>query len=297
MQLLSSPQPFADAVAWAKGRTLLPTSLNTTGLEKLSADIREVAVFSAEVTHAEILQLIYDRTAKMVAGVSPGPGQYTSPASLVADLRELLDQIGYQAAEGKEGTIQDLRSWKRAELIADVQLRMAAGYGQYQRWVDPTSMLLYPAAEFTRLEWRRVPRGTVMIKGVEHVDNPRYWHDRWIEAGGQVYAGGRLLALMTDPVWAAVSRFGVPYGPPDFNSGWGRKPVSRVQATAWGLIAKGSKVADEQQQNARPAEAPSLANTVKAAVGQFAPEILAALLKHLGRAWQVDEAGNLAHVA
>jgi hypothetical protein len=298
MQLLSTPQPFDDAVAWAKGRTLLPTTLDSTGLEKLSADIREVSVFSSEVTHAEVLQLIYNATAKMVAGTSPGPGQYTSPATLVADIQALLDQIGYEPAKGTEGTIKDLRSWKRLELIADVQLRMAAGFGQYKRWVDPTSMLLYPAAEFTRLEWRRVPRGShTGPGGAIHVDNPRYWHDRWVAAGGQVFAKGRLLALMTDPVWTNVSRFGVPYGPPDFNSGWGRKPITRAQAVSAGLIAKQepATATAPQSNGGQPAVSttPKLSEAIKVAVGQFSPGILSSLLQSLGSKWSLDGKGNL----
>jgi hypothetical protein len=312
MQLLQKPQAFDDAVSWAKGRTLLPTSLDSAGLEQLSADIREVSVFSAEVSQVEVLQLIYQETQRMVAGLSEGPGKYASPATLVADIQALLDRIGYKAREGTEGTIKDLRSWKRLELIADVQLRMATGYGQLKRWTDPTSMLLYPAAEFKRLEWRRVPRGSVVRDGAVSLDTGRYWHDRWVAAGGRVYGRGRLLALMDDPVWANVSRFGVPYGPPDFNSGWGRKPISRAEALRAGVLgaahgelaaqgesgAVGQPTLGVQEAERRDAAATStgLVDGVKAEVSQLAPALASALLRALGPAWHVGSDGRVAHV-
>jgi hypothetical protein len=315
MQLLSTPQPFDDAVAWAKGRTLLPTDLDSAGLDRLSADIREVSVFSAEVTQTEVLQLIYDSTAKMVAGLSPGPGQYTSPATFVADMQALLDQIGYQAKPGAEGTIKDLRSWKRLELIADVQLRMATGFGQWKRWTDPTSMLLYPAAEFKRLEWRRVPRGSVVSNGSISLDTGRYWTDRWVAAGGRVFGRGRLLALMDDPVWVNVSRFGVPYGPPDFNSGWGRKPITRADAIKAGLLTAGESqratsavspqaVAPRAVGGAAAPVSPtqpvgsgsSLLDGVKAAINGLAPSLAAALLHALGPKWRLGSDGKVSHV-
>lgn len=312
MQLLSKPQAFDDAVSWAKGRTLLPTSLDSAGLDRLSADVREVSVFSAEVSQVEVLQLIYQETQRMVAGLSEGPGKYASPATLVADIQALLDRIGYQARPGTEGTIKDLRSWKRLELIADVQLRMATGYGQMKRWTDPTSMLLYPAAEFKRLEWRRVPRGSVVKDGAVSLDTGRYWHDRWVAAGGRVFGRGRLLALMDDPVWANVSRFGVPYGPPDFNSGWGRKPISRAEALRAGLLLSKEKagpadgvLADGQspavgqslaQGRTGAAQEPSLVDGVKAAISGLAPQLATALLRALGPAWHVGSDGKVAHV-
>lgn len=247
----------------------------------------------------------------MVAGLSTGPGQYASPATLVADIQALLDRIGYQAREGTEGTIKDLRSFKRLELIADVQLRMATGYGQLKRWTDPTSMLLYPAAEFKRLEWRRVPRGSVVKAGEVSLDTGRYWHDRWVAAGGKVYGRGRLLALMDDPVWANVSRFGVPYGPPDFNSGWGRKPISRSDALRAGVLTKndGAEVASGGEVAPREAQRREAAATfgpadgqlglldgVKAAVSQLAPALASALLRALGPAWHVGGDGKVQHV-
>ena len=54
---------------------------------------------------------------------------------------------------------------------------------------------------------------------------PRNWALRWIESGG-TFKQGRMIAPVNDPIWTAISAFGLPYPPFDFNSGMStRVPV------------------------------------------------------------------------
>jgi hypothetical protein len=49
-----------------------------------------------------------------------------------------------------------------------------------------------------------------------------------MQAGGQIF-GGRMIALKSDPIWTAISAFGTPYPPFDYNSGmWVHGPSGAV---------------------------------------------------------------------
>ena len=71
----TSPRPFTTALRWAGERGILPTTLSSADLATLAPEIRQAAVFSAGVTEVEVLQLLHDRIARLVSGVSAGPGQ------------------------------------------------------------------------------------------------------------------------------------------------------------------------------------------------------------------------------
>ena len=72
---------------------------------------------------------------------------------------------------------------------------------------------------------------------VEARDEERDWAGIWHAHGGAFY-DGRMVALKGDPVWVAISRFGLPYPPFDYNSGMGVEDVAHDEAVALGLIAE-----------------------------------------------------------
>jgi hypothetical protein len=45
-----------------------------------------------------------------------------------------------------------------------------------------------------------------------------------------------MIARVDDPVWVALSRFGNPWDPVDFNTGFGREPIGRSEAIRLGII-------------------------------------------------------------
>jgi hypothetical protein len=69
---------------------------------------------------------------------------------------------------------------------------------------------------------------------------------RWAEAGGTLQAGGRMIALKSDPIWSEISRFGHPWPPFDFGSGMGVRGVSREEAVRLGLLAPDEKVQPQE---------------------------------------------------
>lgn len=226
---------FQDAINSVRARGLLPTTLSSIELEAIDASIRAQAIFSARVWQTELLAGIQDQMSRLVSGVSPGPGQYTNPATVRLELKRILSSISYQPDADKAGTIQDLGSDQRLNLIIRTQEQMATGRGQRIQSLDPDTIDLWPAWELVRVEDRK---------------DKRTWVQRWRAAGGRVYPGspgglplepglseGRLIALKTDPIWAAISRFGHPHPPFDFNSGVGVDDVDRDTTDELGITS------------------------------------------------------------
>jgi hypothetical protein len=238
---------FRDAVEWARRRGVLPTTLSTQDLESLPAEIRRLAFFSSKVAEAGLLQDMQDNLAELVRGVSDGPGQGLDQATVRLRLKQLLERSGYRPDSGTQGSIQDLRTDARLNLIIETQARMAQGYGQWTRTNSDGARLAFPAQELVRLFQRRVPRGFEVRKGQIVERDPQYWQNRWKAAGGEIYEG-RMIALKDSPVWAEISRFGTPWPPFDFNSGMGVKNVGRREAVRLGLIEQASRVSDPREQ-------------------------------------------------
>ena len=245
--------PFADALRFSRDRRLLPTDMSSVELEQLAVEVRQGAVFSAGVMETEVLQLVKDRIDTMASGQSQAPGQLPNRASLRSDLKELLGAIDYQPQAGREGTISDLRTDARLNLIIDMQLKMAHGYGQWRLSQSEGALLIFPCQEFKRIAPRRVPRGYKIRAGAIVPENPRYWQDRWVRAGGTLHEG-RMIARVNDPVWTALSRFGLPYDPVDFNTGFGRVNVGRAEAVRLGVIQPREMVAAALDSLATPAQ-------------------------------------------
>jgi hypothetical protein len=154
-------------------REILPVDVGSAELAELDAAIRERSVFSAHVLEVDFLTTLRDQIGKLVAGVAEGSGKYTNPVTVRKALQDVLKSVGYEASALDKGTIKDLRTFQRLHLIVETNLRMAQGYANYRRGLDPETMAQYPAAEFTRIYARHVPRGTHRAKdGAIVVDNP-----------------------------------------------------------------------------------------------------------------------------
>ena len=126
---------------------------------------------------------------------------------------------------------QGLTRNPRISLIVDTNVDLARGYGSWRQSQEPAILDEWPAWEFFRAEDR-----------VE----PRDWPARWAAAGGVFYPGlsdyedGRMIALKDDPIWEAISAFGLPYAPFDFNSGMDLEDVDRDECERLGLLAPGA---------------------------------------------------------
>lgn len=255
--MLSEPKPFEQAVASIRGRRRLPTALGHADLQRLGPALRRRALILARVTEVEILDKVDRSLQRLVAGASTGPGDYTNPATIRAELKQLLAGLDYQPDPERVGTISDLRTDARLNLIIDTEAKMAAGRGQYIQANDPDSLAVFPAQELVRVESREVPRGYERRKGAIVAREPDYWPKRWQSVGGEMY-DGRMIARIDDPVWARLSRFGLPHPPFDFNSGMGTRLVKRSEAIRLGVIQHGELIASDPSAAATPADMESV---------------------------------------
>lgn len=235
---LSTPIPFQEAVGQLAGKQIIPSDLSSLEWSGVPQQLRDRAFFSARVTNAQFLQgakdkidsILNPRTVQRTDRVTPdNPEGFVTeginPATARAELKQLLQEIGYQPDADKRGTIQDLSSDRRLNLIIKTNLEMAQGYGGWLQGQDPAVLRAYPAQELFRLEDRKEPRD---------------WLSRWQGAGGRLF-GGRMIALKSDSVWTEISAFGNPYPPFDFNSGMWVRPVARQEAMSLGLAVPDSQ--------------------------------------------------------
>lgn len=238
---LSAPIPFREALQARGVKSLLPTSLTSAELARLAPERRERAMFSARCTLAEFLQEASDKIERILNPVTAfraDGSPFTSGldrATARLELQELLDELDYKPSEEDRGTIKDLRSDRRVNLILDTNTQMAQGYGQWMQGQSTAILDQWPAQELFRAEARK-----------EH----RHWAVIWRSHGGKIFAGGdpeygRMVALKNTPIWTEISAFGLPYPPFDFNSGMDVRDVDRDEATSLGLIDRKTQIAPQ----------------------------------------------------
>lgn len=257
--LLPQPLPFREAIERRAVQQLLPTELRTRLLSTIPAEVRERALFSAGVTNVELLQKIGDSVDGLVAGT-------TDRATQRAELKKLVRTLDLGAkTEDERGTLTDLGSDARLNLILDTQLRLAQGYGAHAQGNQPGVLEQFPAEE-------------LFDTNPGQSENRRDWAARWAELGGKFY-DGRLIAKKGDPILTQISYYGLPYGPLAFRSFWERRDIAHDEAVDLGVVT--------------PAEAAALApqsrdfNTDLAATPEVRDAALKeGLLEALGPAFQ-----------
>lgn len=207
------PTP-ADILA---AKAINPTPLTSAEWEQVDAEVRENSVFMATVSKYKTLQSHRDQIGRILEGNA-------SKEEALRKVREYIKTSGYTPTPGTEGTIQDLSTDQRQRLVLEMntaQCREKA-YRESMR-----GSVAYPAQRLIRVGQRRAPRD---------------WSARWQTAASEVgYEGvSRVrpyVALLESPVWAALSRFGLPYPPYDYNSGMGVEAVGYDEAVKAGLLA------------------------------------------------------------
>lgn len=247
--LISMPG-LTEAAAIARTREILPTALDTAGLrDRIAAEIRIGAVFTARGTNAQFLTVIKDVMAKLSAGE-------IGMADARVILGETLRAIGYTPESGfpdtpagavppaVAGSLQDLRSFRRLDLIVRTNLAIAQGRAQQLRGHLPAELEASPCWELVR-EFER--------------DAPRNWNEtenqegdpRWTIAGGLMTAG-RMIAPKGDPVWGELGSSGnfddaldVDFPPFAFNSGMRWREVPREECLALGVTASDGTPLDQ----------------------------------------------------
>lgn len=221
--LYTEPMPYAEAVAAAQRRTPVGSVLTSEEWAQVPLALRDRAFFSAQQTNIAFL----DRARRGVDGLVAGN---TDRATQRLELRKLAESLGLAPAGGDgAGTVQDLGSDARLNLMLDTQLRQAQGYGNFLQGNEPSVLEQWPAQE-------------LIDTNPGQTDGRRNWAARWLAAGGIFVDGGRMIALKSAPIWAKLSRFGTPYPPFDYGSYWDVQDVDRDEAEAFGLIKPGAPV-------------------------------------------------------
>lgn len=222
--ILTEPMPYAEAVAAIQRRAPVGSVLNSEEWSDVPLAIRDRAFFSAQQTNLNFL-------GRAKAGVAALVDGKTDRATQRLELRKLAESLGLAPAGGDgAGTVQDLGSDARLNLILDTNLRQAQGYGNFVEGNQPTVLEQWPAQELIDTN----PGAT---------EGRRNWPARWLAAGGTFY-NGRMIALKKDlTFWSRLSRFGTPFPPFDYGSYWDVQDVDRETAVDAGLMNASDEVA------------------------------------------------------
>lgn len=200
-KIVNHPMPTAEEVLLSK--ELMPTTLSAAQLELLETAITERSLFAAGCNDVRIVQSIRDGARKILRGE-------WSQEEARRFLQSCLEYFNYTPEPGTEGTIQDLGSTPRKNLILDTNVAQCQNYAWRQ------SLL----ADDRKQAWELRRVGTRL--------EPRKWDILWNEAYAELTPEERLtvdpnrhVALIASPIWTKLSRFGTPYPPFDYNSGMG----------------------------------------------------------------------------
>jgi hypothetical protein len=263
---LSEIIPFAEAFQSLAAKQLLPTSLGSAELRGLNAAIRQRSLFSARTIFedllgqykSDILSILNPTQEARPDRVTPdNPLGLTTtgmdPATARLRAKQRLARRGYAPKEGQAGTLQDLSSDERINLVIRTQTEPAQNYGRFLKGQDEIVLDAWPAQELYRAEDREVPRGFERGRGGALVSNyEQSWERRWIAAGGELF-DGRMIAAKDSEVWQNLGdgaggyedTLGNPYPPFAFNSGMDVRNVSRREAEQLGVISPGATVAPQ----------------------------------------------------
>lgn len=236
-----SVDPLSPLDAWrlAQERGILPSSLGTAELRaEFTAEMRRRAVFSARTTSAEYLSEIKTVVDALAAGdYSDGEGRLI--------MGEMLDALGYtpersfpgdaigegpgEVPEAVAGTLQDLRTFRRLDLILRTQTSLMRNAGLLERGMEPARRRVFPWWELVRVGTR---------------EEPRDWPGRWEESGGTLVAGNRMIAEKGAAIWARLGSsaayddaLDTAHPPFAFLSGMGWREVDRATGEELGLPA------------------------------------------------------------
>jgi hypothetical protein len=249
------PDPLFDAFVKAQARGILPTSLDTAGLRELTAQARLASAFTARGTSRIFATMIKRVIDAIVSGE-------IDEASAVGTLFETIQATGYtpeggfptmpgDAAEpvppAVAGTIQDLSTLRRLNLIVRTQTQINVGAGQQYRFNTPDRLEAAPGVELVRV--------------LTHIEQ-RDWESRWQISGGRIYphkgsvrvvrSETGMICLKGDPVLGELGAsanfpdaLDIDHGPFVFNGGVGLREVKRDRCEALGVTGPNGESIDE----------------------------------------------------
>jgi hypothetical protein len=213
------PVPFEEALWKIGDRTPIGSQLNSTTWGAVPLALRERAFFSSQVESVRFLQRARESIQDFLSGAKEvlADGQTVLKTGSRADFVKQLSAFAIAEGMGPldpedAGTIKDITSQKRLELIFDTQTRQAQDYGYWKQGMDPAVLDAFPAQRFIR---------EVAVK--EERDSHQLYED-------QVFLKSDL------DIWIRINEdFGVPWGPWGWGCGHGVEDVDRAEAEELGL--------------------------------------------------------------
>lgn len=199
-------------------RRPVPTWARTAEWQTVPAQLRRRAFFSAGIEDARVLSDDRTAVAKLLQAASKDGKLYRRDTA-ISELKQLAEQRGLDTGTGNY-SLTNPAAERRVALVVDTNRAQAQGYSRFKRTSSGGALLAFPAQELIRVRASKVERP---------------WTARWKAQGGKLYQN-RMIALKSDPIWAKISRFDLPYPPFDFNSGMGIRDISRADAIALGVM-------------------------------------------------------------
>jgi hypothetical protein len=281
--LFTQPVDFREALQARAVKSALLNNLSSQELAQFDPALLERAKFSAGVMRLDIIDR-FDALATAI--VAPRQMDRVMPegniqtvthgmdyATARLEMKQLLDSIRYRPQEGKAGTIQDLRSNPRLNLILKMNTQQVQNYGGWAQGQNAAVLSAWPASELYRAERRHEPRN---------------WPVRWLNAAGEVGDDaaaralrkyGQMVARNDSKIWEHLGPFKLPYAPFDWNSGMDRRDKKRSDAIALGIIEPGDVVRPQTR---------GLNDLLQASPNVRSAELRKALLEDLGDTFEFE---------
>jgi len=293
-ELFEGPVTFDAALKLHDVKAVLPTVLTTKEMQlSLPKGFHQRALVSAQVTEGQILDFADGELSKIHQGRQ-------NPGEMRVKMNALLKNLDYHPEPGKEGTIQDLRTLARQNIIINTNLATTRGFANAIHRNDPDLVDEFPALELVRGGWRLHQRGSDFYK--PGTDGSAGWLERWQDALDEAGddraqavfdSTGRMIALLSSPVWQALGdgagghqdSLRMPFAPFAWESGMTQRQVDRDECVAIGLIDPG--------EDTEPMDLPGYNEAFQQAPGIDNPSILDMVLEIIGDAGHINPAGNI----
>jgi len=254
--------PNQTAIEEFAAKTEVPSWARTAEWQDVPAALRRRAFFSAALEDARALSDERTAVADLLQRASKDGKLYRRDTA-ITELQAMMRERGNDT--GAPDALTNPAAESRIKLVIDTNRAQAQGYARFKRSSTGGALLAFPAQELIR---------------VRNSKEQRDWRARWTAAGGAL-TGGRMIALKSDPVWVAISRFGTPYPPFDFNSGMGVRDISRRECLSLGVIE------EDWTPESDPVE--DFNANVEADVSQVQPDLLATLSDLFGGAVKIAD--------
>jgi hypothetical protein len=247
--LLATPVPPREALAALARRDIMPTNLGTYDLQQLGRDVQLDSFFSARTTLTDLLNGYKGDIGKMLnpqqiirdgQPVNVGLTQ----AYALQDIQQLLQKIGYQPNPEDRGTIKDLSSDGRINLVLETNVQIHQGEGWWLQGQNDAVLDEFPAQELFRAESRLTQRNWLArfrLAGAQTGDP--------IGTGWTITPDGRMIALKNHAIWNWLGSsklfsdgLNLPFAPFAFRSGMNLRDIDRDETESLGLIKPGQTI-------------------------------------------------------